>query len=385
MGKMLKRIDNHLARSHRGVTRGMNDRQPYPVSHRIKNSWVRCQFPKCNKEVLHLSRHVKNIHSITIQEYHLKFGTNTKLYNGLKSKGKKDQMENCDILNANAEEGSGTDGVCDNDSSMVVTKIGAEDSEDKSLREDDRVGVFDDNSMDGTIILAKDSEDETLKEDSSVDKNAGNRGIVSDSEDESADENASDAVVVHDGAKEDNIHFKSTSNDSHDVPDYYNGDRLRYLVHNSSPDGLRFLLTFMKKQHSLEAYYGSNLCKVFFKNVSLKTIQEIYCYRHHLMNYYRYLRCYPFPETITLRTCLACGANQEKPCICPILPEEFYVYCRHSCPQNLMCTRCVSFEKGVSHKCIDFFHCKRCNEEYTASTKFQPYPQSSAQVSFTHF
>lgn len=226
MGKMLKRIDNHLARSHRGVTRGMNDRQPYPVSHRIKNSWVRCQFPKCNKEVLHLSRHVKNIHSITIQEYHLKFGTNTKLYNGLKSKGKKDQMENCDILNANAEEGSGTDGVCDNDSSMVVTKIGAEDSEDKSLREDDRVGVFDDNSMDGTIILAKDSEDETLKEDSSVDKNAGNRGIVSDSEDESADENASDAVVVRDGAKEDNIHFKSTSNDSHDVPDYYNGDRL---------------------------------------------------------------------------------------------------------------------------------------------------------------
>ena len=56
---------------------------------------------------------------MTIQEYHLKFGTNTKLYNGLKSKGKKDQMENCDILNANAEEGSGTDSVCDNDSSIA--------------------------------------------------------------------------------------------------------------------------------------------------------------------------------------------------------------------------------------------------------------------------
>lgn len=125
--------------------------------------------------------------------------------------------------------------------------------------------MFDNNSMDGTIILAKDSEDEKLKEDSGVDKNASNTGVVSDSEDESADENASDAVVVHDGAKEDNIDFnKSTANDSHDVPDYYNGDRLRYLVHNSSPDGLRFLLTFMKKHQSLEAYYGSHLCKVFF-------------------------------------------------------------------------------------------------------------------------
>ena len=349
MGKMLKRHDNHLARSHKGVTRGMNDRKPYPVTHRIKNMWVRCQFPKCNKEVLHLSRHVKNMHSMAIQEYHLKFGTKKKLYNGLKTKVKKAQMENCDIFTANAVEGSGSDVVCDNDNCSIV----------------------------GTIILAEDSEDETLKEDNSLDKNAGNRGIISDSEDDSTD----DAVMVHDGAKEDNILLDlndSTANYSDDVTDHYNGDRLRYLVHNSSPDGLRFLLTFMKKHHSLEAFYRSHLCKVFLKNVSLKTIQEIYCYRQHLLNYYRYSRCYPFPEAITLRTCLACGANQEKPCICPILAKEFYVYCRHSCPPNLMCTRCVSFEKGVSHKCIDFFHCKRYDEEYTASTKFQPYPQSPA-------
>ena len=126
-------------------------------------------------------------------------------------------------------EGSGSDGVCDNDScSTVGTKIIAEDSEDESLREDDSLGVYDNSSMDGTIILAEDSEDETLKEDNSVDKNAGNRGIISDSEDDSA----GDAVIVHDGAKEDNIDLNdSTANHSYDVPDYYNGDRLRYLVH----------------------------------------------------------------------------------------------------------------------------------------------------------
>ena len=130
---------------------------------------------------------------------------------------------------------------------------------DESLREDDCLGVYDNCSMDEKIILAVDSEDETLKKDNSVDKNAGNRGIISDSEDDSAD-----------GAKEDNIDLNdSTANYSYDVPDYYNGDRLRYLVHNSSPDGLPFLLTFMKKHHSLEAFYRSHLYKFFKKKMFL--------------------------------------------------------------------------------------------------------------------
>lgn len=76
MGKMLKRLDNHIARSHKGVTRAMNDRQP-PRHFASHNKGVICQFPNCHKEVLQLDKHVKNMHVMKMREYYqyLKFGT----------------------------------------------------------------------------------------------------------------------------------------------------------------------------------------------------------------------------------------------------------------------------------------------------------------------
>ncbi|KAJ7358937.1 hypothetical protein OS493_020778 [Desmophyllum pertusum] len=71
----VKRLDNHIARSHKGVTRAMNDRQP-PRHFASHNKGVICQFPNCHKEVLQLDKHVKNMHVMKMREYYqyLKFG-----------------------------------------------------------------------------------------------------------------------------------------------------------------------------------------------------------------------------------------------------------------------------------------------------------------------
>ena len=67
MGKMLKRLSNHLSRCHQGVTRAMNDRQPHFASQ--SRSRVTCMLPGCGKEVLHLSKHLKNTHAMSATDY----------------------------------------------------------------------------------------------------------------------------------------------------------------------------------------------------------------------------------------------------------------------------------------------------------------------------
>ena len=68
MGKMQERLDNHLAKCHKGVSRAMNDNQPIlpPIHLRVT-----CLLPGCGKEILHLSHHLKNIHcGMCVTEYH---------------------------------------------------------------------------------------------------------------------------------------------------------------------------------------------------------------------------------------------------------------------------------------------------------------------------
>ncbi|XP_068757677.1 uncharacterized protein [Montipora capricornis] len=70
IGKSLKRLDNHLSRYHKGVTRAMNDRQSLNVSHSNK-SYVTCLLPHCGKDVLHLSHNLRNKHSnMKVNEYY---------------------------------------------------------------------------------------------------------------------------------------------------------------------------------------------------------------------------------------------------------------------------------------------------------------------------
>ena len=69
------RWDNHLHKFHRGVTRGLNDNQPKRrVLEKLGKSRVTCLLPGCFKEVIHLSRHLRNVHSISVSEYCLMLG-----------------------------------------------------------------------------------------------------------------------------------------------------------------------------------------------------------------------------------------------------------------------------------------------------------------------
>ena len=72
---MLKRLDNHLSRCHKGVTRAYNDRLRTPILQSRKR--VTCLLPGCFKQVLHFTRHLKNLHLMTVDEYHSKV---TELY-----------------------------------------------------------------------------------------------------------------------------------------------------------------------------------------------------------------------------------------------------------------------------------------------------------------
>jgi len=75
MGKMLKRLDNHFNKFHRGVTRGFNDNQPKRrVLEKSGKSRVTCLLPGCFKEVIHLSRHIRNVHSISVSDYRSMLG-----------------------------------------------------------------------------------------------------------------------------------------------------------------------------------------------------------------------------------------------------------------------------------------------------------------------
>lgn len=97
-----------------------------------------------------------------------------------------------------------------------------------------------------------DSKDESGKEVECMDENAGKDDYgrvekMAEEEDTRADgtereeESSRDISVVNDKA-----YLASCSN-----------EKLRYLVHNSSPEGIRFLLAFMKKHYSLPAFFRS--------------------------------------------------------------------------------------------------------------------------------
>ncbi|XP_067030558.1 uncharacterized protein [Acropora muricata] len=260
IGKSLKRLDNHLSRYHKGVTRAMNDRQSLNLSHSNK-SYVTCLLPHCGKDVLHLSHHLRNKHSnMKVNEYHSTVDQVRKAY-----------------------------------------------------------------QSEGTKRLEKEGNKNRTHLDSNIEN--GN----------------SDEI-------------------------------LRYLVHNTTPDGVRFFLTAVGSGKTIAQFDRSWLCRVVLGEMQLSTFQCIYRYRKYLTSYYRLERYHPYPEKGMIHSCVACAATERGKCSCPILPKSFYVFCRQKCLIDWNCTKCINFDRGPSHACFDFFHCAICHELYVASTTHSPYP-----------
>ena len=62
---------------------------------------------------------------------------------------------------------------------------------------------------------------------------------------------------------------------------------LRYLVHNTTPDGVRFFLTAERSGKTIAQFSRSWLCRVVLGEMHLSTLQSIYRYRKYLTSYYR--------------------------------------------------------------------------------------------------
>lgn len=55
------------------------------------------------------------------------------------------------------------------------------------------------------------------------------------------------------------------------TPAEYSEENLTYLVHNTTPDGVRFLLDFVRRKGSLQEFYRTELCKTVLGIMSYST------------------------------------------------------------------------------------------------------------------
>ena len=152
----------------------------------------------------------------------------------------------------------------------------------------------------------------------------------------------------------------------------YSDEMLRYLVHNTTLDGVRFFLAALRSGTTVVQFSRSRLCRDVLGERDLPTLQCIYRHRQYLTSHYRLQKYYPYPESDMIHSCAACDATERGKCSCPILPKSFYVFCRQKCSGDWHCAKCGNFDRGPSHAYFDFFHCAICDDRYVTSTKHQP-------------
>lgn len=124
----------------------------------------------------------------------------------------------------------------------------------------------------------------------------------------------------------DAVHFKPSKLVLEELsPGTYSKEKLRYLVHNTSPDGVRLLLVFVKRRGVLAEFHGSKFCRDIFGKMPFSTVKEIYLYRKYLTSFYQLARFYPYPDK-EINSCFACDVMEKGQCSCPVLPKSFYIF-----------------------------------------------------------
>ena len=304
------------------MTRAMSDRQPLNLQ---EKTHITCMLPHCGKDVLHLSHHLKNMHSnMSVNEYNSMVGKVQKFSNNVivaatpREERDKTKFKEANVKNERKPE-----------INKKKERIKPEDSE----------------------VLASDSDREGS---SAGNKERGDR----EREDNILESDTSDTEV--------NSQFDM------ELEDGYSDEMLRYLVHNTTPDGVRFFLAALRSGTTLVQCSRSKLCRVVLGERDLPTLQSIYRHRQYLTSYYRLQKYYPYPENDMIHSCVACDATERGKYSCPILPKTFYVFCRQKCSDDWHCAKCVNLDCGPSHACFDFFHCAICHDRYVTSTKHQP-------------
>ena len=81
----------------------------------------------------------------------------------------------------------------------------------------------------------------------------------------------------------------------------------------------------------------------------------------YLCQYFRFQRYYKYPK-------FPCVCLSDS---CTPVDNTFILYCKRSCRETLNCKACKSFPRLNIHLCIDFFHCKTCDEDFKWSEKMR--------------
>ena len=311
VGKHFMRLDCHLSRCHKGITRAMNERLAMPswAEQNSNKNGSKCMIHSCKKQVKHLERHLSNVHRMTYATY--------------------------------LEETKCTDPVIPSEQSF---------SPNKHVRLSELIGSSSSFICQNELIVP-DTPEWKYKNNAKAKKD----GVkCSDSESVQSGSGVVTNVVTRDLSR------------SFDAAEKESREWLRFLVHNTNSYMVRSLLVYLKQHpnRSISDYYHTKLREDVFGNVSLSSLKNVYVKRCKLLSYYRRLGCYPNEGGRKVDTCLACDKKNGK-CDCPKTSPSFYVYCRYHCHLTFDCNKCKKTSTGNRfHDCFDFFFCKTCDEYY---------------------
>ena len=288
---MLKRLDNHLSRCHRGVTRAYNDCLRTPILQSRKR--VTCLLPGCFKQVLHFSRHLKNLHLMTIDEYHSKVAEVN--VHGTERAEEQVSIEYVSLIKA--------------ENLFQVTKRAEQNKHTK------RNILFQDHINDFQLKKNQEKE-EVLAQDSELSDPMNQESACNNSY-------YYDSCIVTGGLtsqhQQEEIFLHSETHACE-----YDEDYLRFLVHNTSAHGIQFFLTAMRESGGrLVEFQKSRLCRAILGVMPISTLKDIYLYRMYLTSFYRQASYYPYPDKSMILKCLACCVTKKGTCVCPILPSLF--------------------------------------------------------------
>ncbi|CAB3998113.1 Hypothetical predicted protein [Paramuricea clavata] len=319
-GKFLKRLDNHLLASHPGVTRGENDNKPLKLT-LVNKTRVKCLLRGCEKEVIHFKQHLKNRHKMGMEDY----------------------------VKIISEKEAGIFYESSTSSQSLTTSEipGSTHSTPESLAPVQYPSPsFTPESPAFTV--------------SSFNLSSPSEYPIPPSPPPS---------------------HRIFNADEHEIrelaDDEFSFERFCYLKHQTTHYGLLAMCSHLRA-HSMSNFYASCIRRDIFGEISLQTLTEIYQYRRYLVAFYRKAKyaCYPFDiKDLIIGNCLACGTTKNEDCECPVATDDFYkaakVYC---CPEIYSCKRCLSPHGkgcGVHTDCIDFYHCKICNESNKTRNELQ--------------
>ena len=285
----------------------MNDCLPIPNSEDIDRNGSKCLLPLCNKQVIHLERHLLNAHDLTYGAY-------------LERTKKTDPVSAPTFRDSVATIGT------------VNESLGTKSPN---------------NGQNDVVVLVPDTPEWKY------------------SNKEKRKQKTSEIKSRKPGKKKKhsikrNLH-KSFAFERKDAREW-----LRYLAHNTNSYKVRSLLVFLKQHlnRSIADYYYTKLREDVYGHISLSFLEHVYEKRVELLSYFQKRGCYPYEDGKRPDYCLACDKKGGK-CVCVKIPPSFYVFCRYRCPAKYDCAKCKKRKDDMSfHNCYDFFFCKKCDEYY---------------------